>query len=722
MDNTGILDPDGINLNPLNGKPYSDEYKNLAKKWKTFPVYLMAREIIKDINDNQVILLQSETGSGKSVIIPKLVLHTFNYDGKIAMTLPKQIIAKSAAEFAAVTLDVVLGEEIGYQYKGSPSNAKSDKTKILYATDGTIRARLLKDVMLSDYDCVIIDEAHERSVQIDFLIYLLRETLRLRPEFKLIIMSATVNAEIFRNYYSEFKFKQIDVGGGRTFPIESKFLDKNFVYNELVNEGFKILISILENEDMKKPNAHDIMFFITSSNEAFNLCRMLNQHLENEKKNKCKITCDGDVYCVEVFSGMDPQRQTLAQDKDQYKDNTNYNRKVVIATNVAESSLTIDGIKYVIDTGYELKSSYDVENRAKKLDRQLITHAQAKQRMGRAGRTEPGICYHLYTKNDFESNFKKFPEPDIRISDITGECLQLISNETIKTADKLINILVNFIEPPRENYIKMAISTLMQFGAIENNEITAFGQFLNTMPTNDIYMGVILIFARLYNCQREILKIIAITDVCKNNVSDLYNMPATILKKGDLTEEEYKKRLDSLEKRLNDSRKKFVNKHGDHLSLLKLYDAFIEYNDKHKNTEKMNDWLYKYFIKLNTMLKIKAGYKLLKGRMYGAFSNKIDVSALGITFYEDVNKMDIDHRILFSLMMGLRFNTASKTGDMNIYRTQHSNDKNIKISKMSFIIDKLPKNVFYNELFVMMGKSELNIVSEIPKSIIKMLS
>lgn len=552
MDNIGILDPEGKNKNPLTGNPYSDEYKKLAQKWMTFPVYQKRNEIIKDIENNQVILILSSTGSGKSVIVPKLVLHILEYKGKIAMTLPKQIITKSTAEFAALTLDVKVGEDVGYQYKGSPANANTSKTKLLYCTDGLLVSKLFKDYGLKDLDCVIVDEAHDRRIQTDLLLYLLRETLRMRPNFKLIIMSATINAEIFQKYYSDFKFKYIDVGGGRTFPIESIFLPKNLEYNETINEGFKVLIKILESEDMSKKTAHDIIFFVTSSNEAFNICRMLNNHLIQERKSKCKITCDGDIYCVEVYAGMDQKKQSLAQDRDSYKENTKYTRKVVIATNVAESSLTIDGIKYVIDTGYELKSSFDAENRARKLDRQMISQAQAKQRMGRAGRTEPGICYHLYTKNDFDHIFQKFPEPDIRVNNITEECLKLITNDNVKTTSKLTNILTNFIEPPKENYIRLSLNTLIQFGAIENDEVTNFGKFLNDMPTNDIFSSTALIFAKLYNCQIEVAKIMTIVDTCKNNINDLYNSPSTIIQKGNLDDESYNKKVMALEHRFSD--------------------------------------------------------------------------------------------------------------------------------------------------------------------------
>jgi len=719
MNNIGILDPDGKNLNPLNDKPYSDKYKELAKFWSTLPMYSRRIEIIDDIKQNQVILVISQTGSGKSLIMPKLVLHTCNYNGKIAMTLPKQIIAKSAAEFAALTLDVKLGQEIGYQYRGAPSNSKSDKTKILYATDGTIIARRMKDSFLKDFDCIIIDEAHEMGINIILLLYLLRETLKLRPEFKLIIMSATIDDKMFSNYFKEFKFKKIDIGGQRLFPIESHFLDKSYEYQETLNEGFKILINILETDDPSTNNSHDIIFFVTSSNDAFNLCKMLNNHINNEKKGDCKITCKGDIFCIEVFAGMDEKKQTLAQDKQLYKQNSNFIRKVVIATNVAESSLTIDGVKYVIDCGYELSATFDPINKARNLERQLISQAQAKQRMGRAGRTEPGIVYHLYTKSNFENDMPKYPKPDIKTSDITTECLRLLSNNNVKTLKNLISTLYSFIEQPDEENTKTAVNTLIQLGAIENDTITNIGKLLNDIPANNIFMANAILFGKIYNCSLEILKIASLVEACKGNYGDLYILPNNILqdKKDD------KKMLSNLERKFYESRKKFIHKSGDFLSFLIIFDKFNEQYSKHKNNpDKVNNWCYDNFFKINVLIKSSKLYKKNKQQLNQLIKGQLDPNTVNIKYNKDIANLKINDKITACLLHGFRLNTAVRSNNSN-YRTQFSKDLDIKINKNSFLMfSKLPDNIFYYEFFISMGKNELAIVSEIPKNLIKILS
>ena len=279
----GILDPEGIHPNPLNGKEYSDKYRETAKKWSKFPIYTRAKEIIEDIRNNQVILMMAETGAGKSVLTPKFALHAFNYNANIAMCLPKILITVAAAEHSAIVSDVTLGEEIGYQYKGSPANAKSSKTKLLYCTDGLLIAKLYRDISLKEYDCILLDEVHERSVNIDLLIYLLRETLKIRPNFKVIFMSATVNHKLFISYFIDFKFKLINVEGQRLFPIESHYLRQKLDYKLTLKEGLNTAIKILESDDPSDiTKSHDIIFFVTSSSDAFELCKNLRSYMELE--------------------------------------------------------------------------------------------------------------------------------------------------------------------------------------------------------------------------------------------------------------------------------------------------------------------------------------------------------------------------------------------------------------------------------------------------------
>lgn len=700
--NIGILDPKGINNNPLNEKPYSDEYKELAKKWSTFPAYKKANEIINAIKENQVILIVSKTGSGKTVLVPKYTLHSFNYNAKIAVTLPKQIIAKSAAEFAAKTLDVTLGKEVGYQYKGSDKSGIGKDNKLLYATDGTIVARLLKDVKLQDFNCVIIDEAHERKVQIDFLLYLLKNTLVLRPEFKLIIMSATINEIVFSSYFQDFKYKTFNVGGETNYPIESIFLSKSLDKNTYVEKGIEIIKNIIQTNDISLQDpkkANDILFFVTSINETINVADELRK-------------IDPLSYVVEVFAGMDSNKQKLAQERDSYKIETKKLRKIVIATNVAESSLTIDGIKYVIDSGFELFGYYDPDKRGKVLDKQLITHAQAVQRMGRSGRTEPGVCYHLYTKNEFENKMKKFPEPTIRVSDITSECLRLMNIPEIDTIDNLIGILAKFIEPPREKYIRLATTKMLQLNLIEDGKISKLGKLVANLQV-DIEEGLALIFAYKTYCIKEVSIIIAMINAMKGSMSELFNLPRDLVKADENEDsDKYNRELQYIKDKFKQAIKPLQHKYGDHLSILKIFLHFHKLM-KNNNKDEMNKWLYDHFLKYNVLEKADKYYH----KLY--HTSKMILSPINseLTIQHKTKAMDYtdEYRIMAAIKFGYRLNNGYYKEKDKSYNTDFA--KKVNISKESFMIfnDKPKKEIIYNTLFISNNRADLNIVSVIPK-------
>lgn len=664
--NYGILDPDGINTNPLTDQPYSEQYKELAEIWRHFPAYKHAQQIINDIRNNQVILVISGTGSGKTVLIPKYVLHAFNYNAKIAVTLPKQIIAKSAAEFAAKTLDVELGQSVGYQFKGE--SQKSDETRLLYATDGTIVALLLKDPLLSDYNAVVIDEAHERKVQIDFLLYLLRNTLQQRLDFKLIIMSATIDERIFASYFENFSYKSIFVGAATHYPIESIFLDEPITDKEYLDKGLQIIRKIEESD-----KSGDILFFVTSVSETQTACDYLKQELENS-------------FCVEVFAGMNSEKQEIAQ-----RINTTNKRKIIIATNVAESSLTITGIKYVIDSGYEIASYYDPELRARVLEKRLISRAQALQRQGRTGRTGPGVCYHLYTENDFRNKMREFPEPSIRTSNIYGECLRFLHMPNVRNVTKLINILSSFIESPSDLYIKSAILQLMQLGLILNDQITPLGDLVARLQL-DPMQGVTIIMGYKLLCSKELTAIFALIETSKRSIGELFNKPKDMLSvKGEA--------FNKLNEKYLDAKRDLFQKNGDHLSLLKIFSQYRKYRD---NPDKLSDWCYKHFLKKNVLDKSYKSYQKIKKQIQKILHN-MDFSILPNI---DTRDMKLEDKIMFCIGFGFRLNIDKMKYKIN------------RDSFMNYIdLNKIQNNIVYDELVSNGGKIEYNIVSRLPKSV-----
>ena len=343
--------------------------------------------------------------------------------------------------------------------------------------------------------------------------------------------------------------------------------------------------------------------------------------------------------------------------------------------------------------------------RARRLDRELISQAQAKQRMGRAGRTEPGICYHLYTSTEFNDTMLKFPEPEIRKSDITTECLRLLATDTILTVEKLIKVFSNFIEVPKEDYIRSALIDLDNIGAIKNNEITEYGKLLNQIPENNIFLANSLIFGKIYNCSREIMKIGAMINVCKGNLNDLYNIPSH-------------ENRDLLNK-FNKSRKKFSHKYGDHLTLLTIYDELNK--SAKKDRSKLYDWAYKNFFKINTLLKAPADYKKTKGRLHNI--NIGDLSKYNIKYFDDIIKLDVDDRVLACIIMGFQLNTAIKKNGGYVTQYYKGNNGNkIRINKISVLADKGYKHVVYYELFISNKQMNLSCVSKITDKIMSIIN
>ena len=424
----GIYDYEGKNKNPLNGKEYSEQYKQLTKFWSKLPAYENIDKCIKTIKDNDVILVSSGTGSGKTVLVPKFALHANNYTGKIIVTLPKKLITKSAAEFSAKTLDVELGEHVGYQYKGE--NVKSSNTNLLYATDGSIISMIKSDPLIQEIDIILIDEAHERKTQIDILLYLIKNAIIIRKEkklkpLKLIIMSATIDETIFRAYFTNVDYDYLHLSGKPNFPIEEYFLNESII--DKGNKYLEVGLEKIEEIVKKNNNNSDTLFFVTTIKEC------------DDMADKLELL-HADSFVMPLYSGIPSSLEEFISNKDKYKEvDPNYKRRIFVATNVAESSLTIDGIVYVIDTGLELNVIYDASRKINIMNTSFITKAQMSQRKGRAGRTQNGFCYHLYTKEEMEKAIE-YPDPEIKLIDLKNLCLSLLIlgddlNKKIKQAE-----------------------------------------------------------------------------------------------------------------------------------------------------------------------------------------------------------------------------------------------------------------------------------------------
>lgn len=527
--------------NYLNGKPYSDEYKGLAQNmWSQLPMYKdkgKLREVLACVSQNQVTILVSGTGSGKTVIVPKLAVkygivnHLMQAtDGRsrcVAITNPKAATTLENASFGAKCLDVELGAEVGALYRGAPqSYYDARRAHLLYLTDGYLLNFSRNDPLFDGFSAVILDEAHERPVPTDFLLLALRRALSSgsRPDLRLVIMSATIDTEPFVSYFSKVgcTVGVVSVSGASNHPVRSLFLKRDLAPPPpqgfssatppaaYLIAGSMLAARILEhNEDIAKkasdvleridisshcasstkkisrasrqegagaeePGKGHIIFFVPTSRDAAQGCRLHDAH--------CSLTpsshrlCE-PVACRPLYSKLPVEEQQLAV----HDPVPPIDRKVIYATNIAESSVTVKGLDYVIDSGMELDNTFDPLTHGSRIEKQFTTQAQVRQRLGRAGRLRPGTAIHLYTAKQF-CQMPTFPDPTILQIDITDELINMLrsvssSARAAAPAGKdgvlasplssVLQDLENLLTPPKPVQVVAALSVMHFYRIID---------------------------------------------------------------------------------------------------------------------------------------------------------------------------------------------------------------------------------------------------------------
>jgi len=796
----GLYDPLGKNINPLTGLPYeniyqNDEpliykdgpligvkvprtYKNLAYIWTNLKLFEYVSPILDSINNNQITIIKSGTGVGKTVITPKIALQAFNFKKKVICTVPKQLIARNNASFSAQCLDVRLGEEVGYFYMGD--NQTSDKTILTFTTPGSLKSKITgSDPYLSEYSCVIIDEIHERSVQTDQLLLLMKEVLEKRPDFKLILMSATVDLTIFKEYFTEksnFTYNEVDIQDISSYEVKI-YYEKTPLKN-WKKEAVDKIIDIL-----KTTTYGDILVFVKSGSEG---------NLIKDEINKIVKDLPGiNPFCT-VLEGKTPKKESeYATEEFKYKEhpdsdpNNPFNRKIVMATNVAESSLTVDGIVFVIDNGYSFESAFYPKESANSLIEERISQAAANQRKGRAGRTQPGVCYRMYTEEEF-NKFKKFPTPDIQKTDITNDILDIFSLNYIKTINDVRTFLQNLISPPSDDFINNSLNKLYILDAITNisNEgiITELGIALSQFRVLEPNFAKSILASYYYYCKYEVMSIILISMDIDGRMDHIFEK--YYIKNKKMSQSEIKKEKEEF---LN-NQKKFHSQYGDYLTLLNIYNSLKDYMKNNKdgdpkywcrknginsrvfvNRNKKNNWdiIYEKSRKLNDILMKIIRPARLKKQYYNLYKNDGGKENIKMIENEINNKLiiDSDNDILDTELYGGYIDEIKNKGyhskpyEINLFpntvllENKEKNilmsfiignlcnsailtDSNKKIYKTCFPIHKvdakfdqnttlpqktLSKYILYNELFTTFKDQKIlkmNIVTKIPTDII----
>jgi pre-mRNA-splicing factor ATP-dependent RNA helicase DHX16 len=450
---------------------------------KSLPVFKYRQELLDAMSQFQTLVVVSETGSGKSTQIPRYA-HEAGYtkEGAVVITQPRRVAAMSVARRVSEEMGVRLGREVGYSVRFDDKT--SDDTKIKFATDGVLLREAMSDPLLSKYSVIMIDEAHERSVASDLLLVLCRDVARARPDLKIIILSATINASHFANYFDGCPVFSIP---GRTYPVNIMYTsspEANYLA-AAVSTTFQVHISA------ELPG--DILVFLTGEEEI----QAAQENIENTMK-KLKGRVKELIVCP-LYSALSPEIQAKV-----FEPTPPNARKVVLATNIAETSITIDGVRHVIDSGFSKENSFDSATGISSLVITPISRASANQRAGRAGRTSEGYCYRLYTKFAFFNELQEATEPELQRTNLDGVVLTLKSLGVSNLLD------FEFLDPPSSTSMIKSLESLYALGALSSEgTLTRLGRRMAELPM-DIKLSRALLASEKYGCREEVLSIISI--------------------------------------------------------------------------------------------------------------------------------------------------------------------------------------------------------------------
>lgn len=454
------------------------------------PIAAHSDEIIAALRSQQVVIVAGETGSGKSTQLPRLcVAAGIGHRGVIGCTQPRRIAALSVSRRIAEELGVTWGREVGCKIRFDDRTARDTVIKVM--TDGVLLAETRADPLLRRYEAILIDEAHERSLNVDFLIGYLRRLLPQRPDLKVVITSATINTELFAAAFNNAPVFQVS---GRTFPVELRYRLPGAALDEGSEDGAGGEISYLDQaeqsvhelirEAQQGSDPHgDLLVFLPSEHDI----RELRERLLGTLKGRCEVL---------------PLMGSLSAAEQERVFRSTGERKVVLATNVAETSLTIPGIRFVIDTGLARISRFTPRTRTKRLPIEKISQSSADQRAGRAGRVRDGVCVRLYTEEDYCAR-PRFTDPEIKRANLAEVILRMKGLRLGALED------FPFLEPPEGRAVRAGILLLQELGALDaQQELTAVGRELARLPVDPV-IGRILLQARRENVLPEALVIAA---------------------------------------------------------------------------------------------------------------------------------------------------------------------------------------------------------------------
>ncbi|KAH9495036.1 ATPdependent RNA helicase [Bulinus truncatus] len=535
----------------------SEAYQEMLQERQLLPAWESRELIISAVARHQVIIVSGMTGCGKTTQVPQFILddalQTDDFNVNIVCTQPRRISATSIAERVAAERDDTLGKLVGYQIRLDAD--VSHFTRLLFCTTGIVIRRLEGDPNLEGVTHIIIDEVHERSELSDFLILVIKKLLVRRPELRVILMSATINAKLFSEYFDNCPVISIR---GQTFPVRQFFLedviektsyriqdkkkfssrysekDKKYNHGDPSGKTPDWLVSISElftrynhcststidtlaTMDIEKLNSelvvHLLKWIITGQHEEFPpdgaILVFLPGYGEIEdiydELTKCEeISCNTDKYVIiplhSSFSS-DEQKAVFHRPKPGI-------RKIVLSTNLAETSITIDDIVYVVDAGWMKEMRYDPSRKMQSLDTILVSKTNAEQRKGRACRVQEGVCFHLFTSHTFHNVLRPHPKPEIQRNSLEQVVIRTKILSIFRGQDVEL-VLQDLINAPKADRIHDAVGLLKDLGALDSNgELTALGHHIGSLPV-DVKIGKLMLYGATFRCLDATLTIAA---------------------------------------------------------------------------------------------------------------------------------------------------------------------------------------------------------------------
>ncbi|KAK8945605.1 putative pre-mRNA-splicing factor ATP-dependent RNA helicase [Platanthera guangdongensis] len=638
---------DGIQYeDEMAGEPEVSAAKSLLEKLqedkKSLPIFPYREELLQAINDHQILVIVGETGSGKTTQIPQYLHEAgFTKDGKkIGCTQPRRVAAMSVSARVSQEMGVKLGHEVGYSIRFE--DCTSEKTILKYMTDGMLLREFLGEPDLASYSVIMVDEAHERTLSTDILFGLVKDIARFRKDLKLLISSATLDAEKFSDFFDSAPIFKIP---GRRYPVDIHFTTAPEA--DYIDAAIVTVLQI----HVTQP-AGDILVFLTGQEEIETIDEIL------KHRTRGLGTKIAELIICPIYANLPTELQAKI-----FEPTPEGARKVVLATNIAETSLTIDGIKYVVDPGFCKIKSYNPRTGMESLLINPISKASAMQRAGRSGRTGPGKCFRLYTAYNYENDLDDNTIPEIQRSNLANVVLSLKSLG--------IHDLVNFdfMDPPPSEAVLKALEQLYALNALNSRgELTKVGRRMAEFPL-DPMLSKMIVASDGYKCSEEIISIAAMLSVGNS----IFYRPKD-------------KQVHADNAKLNFH----TGNVGDHIALLNVYNAW-------KETNFSTQWCYENYIQVRSMKRARDIRDQLEGLL-----ERVEIEITS-------NPHELDP-IKKAITAGFFHHTArlQKTG---AYRTI-KNPQTVHIHPSSGLAQVLPRWAIYHEL-VLTSKEYMRQVTEL---------